>query len=281
LVREQTAEDGLTHKVLLRLHDGQQIETVLMRYPESGDSQGRATVCVSTQAGCAVGCPFCATGRMGLLRNLSPGEIVGQVIFFARRCQVTNVVFMGMGEPLLNYDNTWRAIETLNHPRGFGLGARRMTISTSGIVPGIQRLAGEKLQVNLAISLHAPNDRLRNILVPVNRKYPIAALMQACKDYVEKTGRRVSYEYVLLAGVNDTPKLAHELGALLRGTLSHVNLIPLNPTASAFTRPRHESVLAFQRVVRTYGIATTVRIERGVEISAACGQLTVAGPAAT
>ena len=283
LVRELVAEDALTRKALLRLADGEVIETVLMLY-EDGDRFGRRTVCISTQVGCAVGCPFCATGQMGLVRNLTTGEIVAQALHFARELSptlsgddrqhpITNVVFMGMGEPMLNYDNTWRAVETLHARDGLNIGVRRMTISTSGIIPGIERLAGEALPVNLAVSLHAPNDALRNTMVPINKKYPIAALMRACRNYIERTSRRIMFEYVLNRGVNDSEAHAHELGRLLQGMLCHVNLIPVNPTDSAFKRPSRDTTLTFQRIVDSYGIATTVRVEKGVEISAACGQL--------
>lgn len=271
---------GEATKVQAQLADGKSIETVLMRYPTTETSGGRHTVCVSTQVGCAVGCPFCATGKMGFIRNLTPGEIVAQVLHFAQQYPVDNLVFMGMGEPFLNYDNMWQAVETLNSPHGFGLGARRFTISTSGVVPGIQRLTEEKILVNLAVSLHAPNDQLRTSLVPINRKYPVASLLQACDNYTEKTGRRVSYEYVLLDGVNDSEDLAHELGALLRGRLAHVNLIPVNPTPGSYRRPGSRAVHAFQTIVLNYGVRTTVRAEKGVEISAACGQLATAEPGA-
>ena len=295
VTRELVADDKLTRKVLLKLSDGNVIESVLMMYDLTEESRERRTVCVSTQAGCAVGCPFCATGQMGFVRNLTSGEIVAQVLLFARELSsarpghkqapakaaadgetnlpITNIVFMGMGEPLLNYANVWQAIERLHDPQGFNLGARRMTISTSGIIPGILTLATEKLQVNLAVSLHAPNDKLRNIMVPVNRKYPIADLMKACRTYFEATKRRITFEYVLNDQVNASEELAHELGKLLKGMLCHVNLIPVNPTDATFSRPKRDVVLAFQRIVESYGIATTVRVEKGVEIRAACGQL--------
>ncbi len=276
-IRQQVAEDGHTTKVQLRLPGGGMIESVLMWYPPSATNNGRYTVCVSTQVGCAVGCPFCATGKMGFISNLTAGEVVAQVLYFARQQAIDNLVFMGMGEPMLNYANMWQAVETLNSPLGFGMGARRFTISTSGILPGIRKLAEEKLLVNLAISLHAPNDTLRQQLVPIDKKYPLADLMDACDAYTERTGRRVSYEYVMLAGVNDSPELAHELAQLLTGRLAHVNLIPWNPTSGSFNRPSGNAIARFQTVLHQYGVRTTIRAEKGVEISAACGQLVTQG----
>ena len=275
-VRRLTAMDGKTVKVQLRLAGGATIESVLMWYPPSQTNDGRYTVCVSTQVGCAVGCPFCATGEMGFIRNLTPGEIIAQVLYFAREQTIDNVVFMGMGEPFLNYANAWQAVETMNSPLGLGLGARRITISTSGIIPGIRRLTEEKLLVNLAISLHAPNDALRQQLVPINQKYPLKDLLAACDDYTQATSRRVSYEYVMLAGVNDAPELAYELGELLQGKLAHVNLIPVNPSAGAFNRPNGHTIFRFQTILHEFGVRTTIRAEKGVEISAACGQLATA-----
>ncbi len=265
--------DGLTTKTLLRLRDGETIESVLMHY------EGRQTVCVSAQVGCAIGCPFCATGQSGFKRNLSSGEIVEQVLYFARQLReqgtvVTSVVLMGMGEPLANYDATWRAIRVLHDQRGFGLGARRFTISTVGLVPGIKRLTQEELTVGLAISLHAADNTLRDRLVPVNRRYPIAELMSACREYVHRTGRRVTFEYALIEGVNDNSEQARKLGHLLRGLLCHVNLIPLNPTAECDYRPSNRKrILAFRRELNRMGIANTVRLARGIDIQAGCGQL--------
>jgi len=265
--------DGLTTKALLQLTDGETIETVLMHY------EGRRTVCVSSQVGCAIGCPFCATGQSGFRRNLNSGEIVQQVLFYARQLKeqgivLTNVVLMGMGEPLANYDATWAAIHILNDPRGLGLGARRFTISTAGLVPGIRRMAREHLEVNLAISLHAANDALRNQLVPVNRRYPLTELIPAVHDYVQHTGRRVSFEYALIEGINDDPMQGQELGHLLKGVLCHVNLIPMNPTAKSDMRPSSRArIMAFRRKLNDLGVANTVRLARGVEIQAGCGQL--------
>src|SRR5918997_2298345 len=279
LRREQVADGGETRKALWALPGDAVIETVLMRYPE------RATVCVSTQAGCAMGCVFCATGRMGLLRNVSTGEIVEQAVHFERQLRarraggdtgidhLTNLVFMGMGEPFANYDRWFAAVERLHDPAGFNFGARNMTVSTVGLVPGIRRLAAERLPINLAVSLHAPNDELRSALVPVNKRYPIAELMDAVNEYMETTRRRVSFEYVLLQGQNDTPELAAELAELVSGMLCHVNLIPWNPVPGApLERSHRRRVLAFQEVLLEHGIACTVRVERGVEIAAACGQ---------
>lgn len=290
----QQSADGLTQKVLFTLRDGRQIETVLMTYPETvgrssrtGEkpSHRRRTVCVSTQVGCAMGCTFCATGQMGLGRNLSVGEIVAQVIHFVGELraagvespQITNVIFAGMGEPLANYDATLAAVRRLNDPAGLNIGARHVTISTVGLVPGIERLAGESLQLHLAVSLHAPDDALRTQLMPVNRRYPLAALLRACRTYVAKTGRRVSFEYVLLAGVNDAPDQAHQLAQVLGDLLCHVNLIPVNPVpGSSYRRPERPAVLAFQKILTAHNIPTTLRVERGTEIAAACGQLKTA-----
>lgn len=269
------AEEG-TEKVLLSFRDGEAIETVLMR------EGNRRTVCVSTQVGCPIGCAFCATGRMGFHRDLSPGEIALQVLFYARKLKaegerVTHVVFMGMGEPLLNYDATLKAIRNLNHPWGLNLGARRFTVSTVGIVPEILRLAGEGLQVNLAISLHAPWDDLRERLVPAARKYPIAEILEAAEEYVRATKRRITYEYVLIAGVNDSPEAARALARLLRGRLAHVNLIPFNPAPGLpFRRPSLRRVEGFKRELLSRGIDVTVRYSRGVRIQAGCGQLRAA-----
>jgi 23S rRNA (adenine2503-C2)-methyltransferase len=278
-LRKMTSKDGMTVKVQGTFEDpiggnGPALETVLIKYPVSRVNEGRRTVCLSTQVGCAVGCPFCATGEMGFKRQLSAGEIVAQVMHFHREKPVDNVVFMGMGEPFLNYENVWKAVETLNSPSGLAFGARRLTLSTSGIIPGIRRLADERILVNLAVSLHAPKDGLRCQLVPVNKKYPLADLMAACDEYTRKTGRRICYEYVLLAGVNDSHQLAHQLGRLLKGRPAHVNLIPVNPTTGDFQRPEMSQVVAFQNILHGFGVRTTIRAEKGVEISAACGQLT-------
>ena len=283
VVREVASDDGLTRKRLQRLDDGTLIETVLMLYDPRSDSRGRATVCVSSQAGCAMGCYFCATGQGGFERNLTAGEILAQIMGFAREQRqsggrpVTNVVFMGMGEPLANYANVWRAVETLTSPDGFGLGARHITISTVGIAAGIRRLATEPLQVGLAVSLHAPDQALRETMIATARRHPLPAIMDACREYVTATGRRVTFEYCLIDGVNDSVEQARALAALLNGMLCHVNLLPVNPTADeGARRPARARTLAFQRELAARGIACTVRVEKGTEISAACGQLRAA-----
>ncbi len=270
---EINSQDRLTRKVLFSLPDGHTIESVLMHYKR------RHTVCLSTQVGCPIGCPFCATGHSGFERDLSPGEIVEQVLYFARELheagqRLTNLVFMGMGEPFLNWEATWKAICALTDPRRFGLGARHITISTVGFVPGIEALAQKKSQVGLAISLHAANDNLRETLVPLNRRYPLEVLMGACQDYVKQTGRRITFEYALIERLNDSPSHAQELAGLLSGLLCHVNLIPLNPTAEcAWRGSPKDVVLAFQRELLKEGVPVTVRIDRGLDIQAGCGQL--------
>jgi len=267
------SNDGSTEKVLLQLVDGAEIEAVLMRY------EHRRTACISTQAGCAMGCVFCATGQMGFARNLTSGEIVAQVVHFARRLaaegeRLTNVVVMGMGEPFHNYEATMAAIDRLNDPEGLDFGARRFTISTVGLVPIMERFTNENRQVNLAVSLHAATDDLRSRLLPINRRYPLGALLAACRAYVERTGRRLSFEWALIDDVNDTPQQAEALAALLKGLTCHVNLIPLNPTNlyAGKGSPR-ERAAAFRERLRSRGIACTVRVRRGIEIQAGCGQL--------
>lgn len=265
--------DGYTHKTLFALPDGQEVEAVLMRYDQ------RNTLCISTQVGCAMDCPFCATGQMGFRRNLSAGEIVAQVLVYARQLaeedqQVTNIVFMGMGEPLANYAETWRAIRRLNDPQGFNLGARRMTLSTVGLIPAIRRMSQEAEQVGLAVSLHAATDELRNTIVPLNRRYPLAVLMQAVRDYINHTRRRVTFEYALMDGLNDSNAQADQLPELLAGLLCHVNLIPLNPTpGSPWSGSPDERVYAFRDRLQAAGIPTTIRLRRGIDIAAGCGQL--------
>jgi 23S rRNA (adenine2503-C2)-methyltransferase len=268
--------DGHTHKMLFRLPDGHEIETVWMRYDR------RETLCLSTQAGCGMGCPFCATGQMGLRRNLLAGEIVAQALYYARQLnqesrQVTHIVLMGMGEPLANYEETWRAIRRFNDPAGFNLGARRITLSTVGLVPAIHRMSQEPEQVNLAVSLHAPNDSLRQQLVPLNRRYPLNTLVQAVRDYINLTHRRVTFEYALMDGVNDHPLQADQLVELLRGLLCHVNLIPLNPTpGSPWRGSSEERVHTFRDRLEAAGMTVTVRLRRGIDIAAGCGQLSSA-----
>jgi 23S rRNA (adenine2503-C2)-methyltransferase len=226
-----------------------------------------------------MGCVFCATGQMGFMRHLSVAEIIAQVIHFARELagegqHVTNIVMMGMGEPLHNYDNTLAAVDRLTDPAGFNLGARKITISTVGLIPAIRRYADEQRQTPLAVSLHAATDEERGRLLPVNRRWPLAELMDACRYYVEKTGRRMTFEWALIAGENDTEEQAHRLGELLRGMLGHVNLIPLNPTAGYGGQPSSpEHVARFQEVLSGYGVTSTVRVRRGIDIQAGCGQL--------
>jgi len=260
---------GRTIKWLFRLADGTLVETVLMHYDH------RSTVCVSTQAGCAMACGFCATGQMGFDRHLTTGEIVEQVVraqLEAGDRRVSNVVFMGMGEPLANYDRTWAAVERLHGD--LGLSARHLTVSTVGIVPGIRRLAAESLPVNLAVSLHAADDDLRDELVPINRRYPLDVLAEACAEHVATTGRRLSFEWALIHDVNDRPEDAARLAAYARPLGAHVNLIPLNPTPGWPTRGSSpERVKAFAAEVNARGGNATVRRTRGTDIDAACGQL--------
>ncbi len=299
---------GDTLKVLFALPDGQTIETVLMLYDR------RRTLCISSQAGCAMGCTFCATAQGGLARNLTAGEIVAQVLYFARYLaqadtptvearygkpapgeplavasayeiappvldverptHVTNIVLMGMGEPMHNYKQVWAALRRLTAADAFGLGARNITLSTVGLVPMIDRMADEGLQINLAVSLHAPNDALRSTLTPINKAYPIDELLAAVRRYIEKTGRRVTFEYALMRGVNDSAELAHELAGKLQGLLCHVNLIPLNPIPdSPFQPASDEDTERFAEILREAGVPATVRLRRGIEINAGCGQL--------
>jgi 23S rRNA (adenine2503-C2)-methyltransferase len=274
------SSDKQTRKTLFRLPDGRQIEAVLMRYSSKTQAgRQRRTLCISTQVGCAMGCTFCATGQMGFKRHLSSGEIVAQVLYYARMLHeqgeaVTNVVVMGMGEPFHNYDNTMAAIERLNDPEGYNFGARRFTISTSGLVPAIRRFAEEKRQVNLAVSLHAAENELRETMMPVNRRYKIEELIQACRDYVDATGRRITFEWALIHGVNDTPETARKLAALLKGLLCHVNAIPLNPTTGYTGQPTtRERAEAFKQILEQNGIPCTIRVRRGIDIQAGCGQL--------
>jgi 23S rRNA (adenine2503-C2)-methyltransferase len=286
VIARTATDDGATAKVLLDLGAGDAVEAVRMDYdPErprhATGSRGRATVCVSTQVGCAMGCVFCATGQQDFTRNLTPAEILAQVLHFTRDGvsngvgrPVSNVVFMGMGEPLANYDATLAAVRWLIDPHGLDLRARGITISTVGLEGPIRRLAGEGLQVGLAVSLHAPDDELRRRLIPTASGTTIEGLLGASRDYVERSGRRVSFAYALLEGVNDAPEQARRLAARVRGIRAHVNLIPYNPTAGdGLRRPSLGRVRAFQRELQAAGVNATVRIERGVEIAAACGQL--------
>ena len=275
VVASTAADDGETKKVLLDLGGGASVETVRMRYdPDEPGERERATVCVSTQVGCAMRCVFCATGQQGFTRNLTPSEILAQVLHFARTERVTNVVFMGMGEPLANTHATLAAVRWLIAADGLNLRARGVTISTVGLRAGIRRLAEERLQVGLTISLHAPNDELRHRLIPTSAGTSIDDLVAAGRDYIAATGRRVTFAYALLDGVNDSPAQARLLASRIRGIQAHVNLIPYNPTAGAgLRRPSRERVRAFQHALQEAGINATVRVERGVEIAAACGQL--------
>ncbi|HEY5334458.1 MAG TPA: 23S rRNA (adenine(2503)-C(2))-methyltransferase RlmN [Mycobacteriales bacterium] len=286
--REISTDAGTTRKTLWKAHDGVLFESVLMRYraDEAAERDDRTTVCVSSQAGCGMACPFCATGQGGLTRNLSAAEIVHQVVAAQRSLdagavpggpgRVGNVVFMGMGEPLANYDRVIGAVRRLTDPQPYGLGLsqRHITVSTVGLVPAIRRLAAEGLQVRLAVSLHAPDDALRNTLVPVNTRWPVREVLAAAWHYAGVTGRRVSIEYALIRGVNDQPERAEHLGALLSGRRVHVNLIPLNPTPGSEwdASPRRDQD-EFVRRLRAKGVATTVRDTRGRDIDGACGQL--------
>ena len=267
------SSDGQTTKLLLQLEDGETIELVIMRYAK------RNTACISTQVGCAMGCQFCATGQSGFHRDLTAAEIVGQVLTAALLLQseserLSNIVFMGMGEPLANYEATLRSIRILNDARGFSLGARSFTISTVGIVPGIERLSQEKLQVNLAVSLHSADDNLRNKLVPANRRYPVVDVIRACKGYVEKTHRRVTFEVALIDGVNDSDDQARRIADALRGVLCHVNIISFNPiTDSTWHASPSHRVQSFAHIIESAGFPVTIRQSRGADIQAGCGQL--------
>lgn len=270
---EYKSKDKQTVKTAFQLRDGHLIETVLMRYRE------RNSLCISTQAGCAMGCVFCATGQMGFMRNLSPGEIIEQVLFHARKLQkenarLTNIVVMGMGEPFHNYTATLEAITRLNDQDGFRMGERRFTISTVGLVPEIKRFAEESRQINLAISLHAADDSLRKRLIPISGKYPLGDLIQVCHDYIKLTNRRITFEWALITGINDSAQQAEKLANLLEGMLCHVNLIPLNNT-SAYDHHGSsiETVNQFSQILKQRHITTTTRLRRGIDILAGCGQL--------
>jgi 23S rRNA (adenine2503-C2)-methyltransferase len=268
------SNDGQTSKGLFRLHDGNEVEAVLMEH--WGD---RTTVCISSQAGCAYACAFCSTGQAGYTRNLSSVEIFDQARFFARELasrgkKITNIVFMGQGEPFANYDAVMDAVRLLNDPHGFGLGHRHITISTVGLVPKIDAFAIEGIQVNLAISLHAPTDEQRSKIMPVNRRYPVAELMAACARYAAKTKRKIFFEYVMLEGVNDDDASARALAKLMRGHLYHVNLIPYNATPDAPLRgTADQRIRAFAAILDAANVPTTVRTPMGRDIAAACGQL--------
>ena len=267
IIRETTSGDGTT-KFLLRLSDGETIESVLLPYPD------RISVCISTQVGCSAGCAFCATGDGGFVRNLTPGEIIDQVLTLQEKSEarISHVVLMGMGEPLLNLRNVLKSIHILNDEVGISM--RRITLSTVGITPAINKLAKLDLQITLAVSLHAPNDELRKTLIPYAEKFPLNDLINACRSYANTTKRRVTFEYLLIAGVNDTPGHALELSKLLARTMCHVNVIPYNEIAGKlFKKPSRRSIDLFCRVLEQNGIEATQRLERGEDVSAACGQL--------
>ena len=273
LEKELSSQDGSTRKFLFRLVDGMAIETVLMSYTD------RQTVCISSQVGCAIGCNFCATGNMGYSRNLTKGEIIEQVLLTSAILRdenktLTNVVLMGMGEPFHNYEAVMSAIHVLNDPDGFNMGARRFTISTVGIVPGIRKFIEEDTQINLAISLHAADDQLRSKIVPINKKYPLGELMAACDDYLERTKRRLTVEWALISDINDGLDQAEKLAQVLAGKLFHVNLIQLNPVEHFPGMPAtDERAARFQQYLHQAGIPCTIRLRRGIDIQAGCGQL--------
>ena len=272
---EARSSDGQTRKRLFRLPDGKSIEAVLMGYEQ------RRTTCISTQAGCAMGCVFCATGQMGFRRHLRAGEIVEQVLWFARELKakgdrLTNIVVMGMGEPFHNYEATMAAVDRLNDPAGFNFGARRITLSTVGLAPMIERFAAERRQVNLAVSLHAATDELRSELLPINKKYPLAVLFEAVRKYYALTKRRVTFEWALIQGKNDTAAQARALADLAAGLPCHVNVIPLNPTRDyAGQATTRERAAAFKAALESCGLPCTIRVRRGIDINAGCGQLAV------
>ena len=283
LVRSITCDDGMTRKDLWKLHDGVLVESVLMRYSD------RTTVCISSQAGCGMNCPFCATGQAGLTRNLSAGEITEQIVAAARACargelpggptRLSNIVFMGMGEPLANYNAVVRSIKNITapNPDGLGISARSVTLSTVGLVPGIEKFTEEGINATLAVSLHTPDDELRDTLVPINERYKVREVLAAADKYAKKTGRRYSIEYALIRDINDQSWRADLLGRLLKNKNAHVNLIPLNPTpGSKWTASRPEDEREFVRILESYGVAVTVRDTRGREIDGACGQLAAA-----
>jgi 23S rRNA (adenine2503-C2)-methyltransferase len=283
LVRSVVADGGKTRKDLWRLHDGVLVESVLMRYTD------RTTVCISSQAGCGMNCPFCATGQGGLTRNLTAGEITAQVVAAARACaegelpggptRLSNIVFMGMGEPMANYNSVMRSVRNITAPQpdGLGISARSVTVSTVGLVNGIEKLMEEGIPVTLAVSLHTPDDELRDTLVPINSRFKVKEVLMAADKYAEKTGRRYSIEYALIRDINDQAWRSDLLGRLLKNRNAHVNLIPLNPTpGSKWTASRPQDEAEFVRILETYGVPVTVRDTRGRDIDGACGQLAAA-----
>ena len=259
-----------TRRYLLKLEDGNYIESVLMKYHHG------YTICVSSQVGCAMGCRFCASTRNGKARNLSVGEIIGQVMTVQKDLgeRISNIVMMGIGEPLDNYDEVLKFLEIVNHPSGLNIGHRHITLSTCGLVPKIKDLADRQLQITLSVSLHAADDETRSEIMPVNRRYSISQLMEACRYYIKKTNRRISFEYTLISGVNDNSAEAEKLLKLLHGMLCHVNLIPVNPVKeTGFKQGSRAKIEEFQRILESGGISATIRREMGADISAACGQL--------
>jgi 23S rRNA (adenine2503-C2)-methyltransferase len=266
------SKDG-TIKFLFGLHDAHAIETVIMKH-NYGNS-----VCVTTQVGCRIGCTFCASTLGGLKRDLTAGEIIAQVVQCQRMLdphneRVSSIVIMGSGEPFENYEATMKFLRTMIHPKGLNIGQRHITVSTSGIVPSMIKFADENTQINLAISIHAPNDTLRSKLMPVNRRYPFVDVMNACKYYIEKTGRRITFEYALIGGVNDQPEHAEELGDVLKDMLCHVNLIPVNYVPEReYVRTPRDDIFEFQRILQKKNVNVTIRREQGHDIAAACGQL--------
>lgn len=266
------SKDKKTVKALIYLEDNLATEAVLMTHPKK-----RNSICVSSQVGCPLGCKFCATGRMGFKRNLTTDEIIDQVLLFGRLLKkmggkITNIVFMGMGEPFLNYDNVLSAIKILNDKNKFNLGSRRISVSTAGLPPAIKRFADEDIETNLAVSLHAPNDKMRTSLMPINQSYPIKLVLESVNDYIKKTGRKVMFEYILLKGVNDRPRDAEELSRLMNHPLYHLNLIPYNPTGD-FKSSDTREINEFKKVLNTRKVPFTQRFRFGADIDAACGQL--------
>ncbi len=272
--KEKKSSDGSTHKVLFELQDGEMIESVLMKFED-----GRNTVCVSSQVGCMMNCKFCATGKLSFKRNLTYEEIADQVLYFSiilkkENKSISNVVYMGMGEPFLNYEEMSKSIDMLRDDAALSIGSRSITVSTCGIVPEIKRFAKQFRQVNLAVSLHAPSDEIRNKIMPISIKYPLDDLMDACDSYIQETHRRVTFEYVMLDGINDTEKNAYELANLLRGMLCLVNIIPYNETSiKGINGASKEKIKKFKNILDSNHIQTTVRVSLGRDIDAACGQL--------
>ncbi len=269
----QTSSSGDTTKTLFETSDGKQIEAVLMRFQD-----GRNSVCISCQAGCQMGCKFCATGKLGLLKHLTYEEIFDQALYYAQilhqeNQEISNIVFMGMGEPFMNYDQVLQAADMLSDPQYLGMGARRITLSTSGVVPGILKLADNPKQYNLAISLHSPDQLTREKIMPIARRWPLEELMEAIQTYIKQTKRRVSYEYVMLKGINDSSEQAQQLGKLLQGQLCHVNLIPYNATDSDFQTTDSQQIKNFRDTLESLGVNATIRVTMGQDIAAACGQL--------